>query len=168
MNDIHDLPGYLIRRLHQIAVASFGTELAAAGFDLTPIQVGTLAMLRDNPGIDQATLSGLLGSDRVSTGAAVMRLEARGWIERIVSTTDRRARRLFLTDRGARILPVVWPAVRQSQEVVLAGLDDQERATFVALLRKVAEAGNEISRAPLRPVALPEAAPDPVRRTERG
>lgn len=160
MNDIHDLPGYLIRRLHQIAVSSFASELAAAGFDLTPIQVGSLTMLRDNPGIDQATLSGLLGSDRASTGAAVGRLESRGYIERTISATDRRARCLYLTERGRTLLQVVWPAVRRSQEGVLVGLDEAERATFVALLTKVAEAGNEISRAPLRPVTPAPDTPD--------
>lgn len=150
MSVLHDLPGHLIRRMHQIAVSVFSAEVSAAGFDLTPVQFGAMSMLEEHPGIDQATLAGLIAYDRVTIGGVVARLEARGLVERTVSKTDRRARVLHLTERGQSVLSTVWPAVRRAQDVMLQHLDEDERRTLMALLGKVTDADNDLSRAPMR------------------
>ncbi|MBC7144040.1 MAG: winged helix-turn-helix transcriptional regulator [Thioclava marina] len=151
MSVIQELPGHLIRRLHQISVSAFTQEVGAAGFDLTPVQFAALRMLKENPDIDQATLAGLIAYDRVTLGGVVNRLEARGLIERTISETDRRARQLRLTERGESVLTTVWPAVRRTQETILKDLTPEEQETLLRLLRKMADANNELSRAPLRP-----------------
>lgn len=150
MATIYDLPGHLFRRLHQISVSAFAAEVGAAGFDLTPVQFAVLSALEDHPDIDQATLAGLIAYDRVTIGGVIARLETRGLLERKVCDTDRRARRLRLTERGAAVLTTVWPAVRRAQGVMVGGLDPEEQAILLALMRKVADASNELSRAPLR------------------
>ena len=88
MAHVYDLPGHLIRRLHQISVSAFAGEANAAGLDLTPVQFAALSMLNDHPDIDQATLAGLIAYDRVTLGGVVNRLAARGLIERKISATD--------------------------------------------------------------------------------
>ena len=85
-------PGFLARRFQQIAVALFHAEVGAAGFDLTPVQYSALKALRAHPGIDQATLAGLIAFDRTTIGGVVDRLEQRGYLTRKVSARDRRAR----------------------------------------------------------------------------
>jgi len=150
MVSIYELPGHLIRRMHQISVSAFAAEVAAAGFDLTPVQFAALAMLEDCPDIDQATLAGLIAYDRVTIGGVITRLEARGLIERHVSEADRRARRLRITERGLALLRTVRPAVRRAQDVMVGALDPDEREQLLALMKKIAEANNELSRAPLR------------------
>lgn len=150
MDDIHNMPGHLIRRSQQIAVAVFMEEIAAAGFDLTPVQFAALATTAANPGLDQATLAGLIAYDRSTIGGVVDRLVQKGYIVREVSGRDRRARELRLTDAGRALLDAVLPVVRQAQEAMLSGLDSEERRTFMALLRKVTDAANDRSRAPLR------------------
>lgn len=152
MTDLYDLPGHLIRRMHQISVSAFAAETKAAGFDLTPMQFAALCMLEENPGIEQATLAGLVAIDRATIGGVVARLEARGLLARSVSRTDRRARVLTLTEQGAALLREVRPVVRRAQEVMLKQLAPGERDTLVALLSKVTTAENDLSRAPLRPV----------------
>lgn len=150
MTSIYELPGHLIRRMHQISVSAFAAEVAAAGFDLTPVQFAALSMLEEYPDIDQATLAGLIAYDRVTIGGVINRMETRGLIERTVSEADRRARRLRITDRGAALLRTVRPAVRRAQDVMVGALSVDERDQFMALMQKIAEANNELSRAPLR------------------
>ncbi|MET3600862.1 MarR family winged helix-turn-helix transcriptional regulator [Martelella mangrovi] len=150
MTNLDDLPGHLIRRLQQIAVSAFMTETGAAGFDLTPVQFAVLATLEDNPGIDQATLAGLIAYDRVTIGGVIARLEGRGLIERKVSASDRRARTLKLTEEGHAFLASARPSVFETQNVILKELDDAEKDVFMVLLRKLTDANNELSRAPLR------------------
>lgn len=150
MYSIYDLPGHMIRRLQQIAVSAFTSELEKAGFELTPVQFGAMCVLDENPGIDQATLAGLIAYDRVTIGGVISRLENRGLIERSVSREDRRARVLHLSERGSALLRTVWPAVRRAQDMMTEGLEPEERQEFMRLMRKIAEASNELSRAPLR------------------
>ena len=80
----------------------------------------------------------------------ISRLETRGYLERTVSETDRRARTLRLTPSGDAILNAIEAAVLRAQRSMLQGLTDSERATLLVLLRKATDAGNELSRAPLR------------------
>ena len=153
MTDLYDMPGHLIRRLHQISVSVFTAKMAEAGFDLTPVQFAALATIDEHQGIDQATLAGLIAHDRVTIGGVVDRLSQKGYVERRVSPQDRRARELVLTEHGRRLLTLVTPIVREAQTQMLVGLDEQDRATLTRLLRRAAEAGNDLSRAPLRRVA---------------
>ncbi|MCW5721070.1 MAG: MarR family transcriptional regulator [Devosia sp.] len=155
MSPFYELPGHLIRRLHQISVSAFAAEMAAVGIELTPVQFAALSVLRDNEGVDQATLAGLIAYDRVTIGGVVTRLESRGYIERAVSGTDRRSRTLRLTPTGAALLDRLPQPVANAQQVMLQGLTDGERGIFVELLRKATDAGNDVTRAPYRPLPHP-------------
>jgi DNA-binding MarR family transcriptional regulator len=153
MTDLYDLPGHLIRRLHQISVAIFANRMAEAGIDLTPVQFAALTTVDDNPGVDQATLAGLIAYDKVTIGGVVDRLVQKGLLRREVSKQDRRARVLTLSNEGQRLLAHALPEARLVQDDTLAGLTDDERRTFVELLRRATDAANEQSRAPLRRIS---------------
>jgi len=146
--DIHTMPGHLIRRLNQISVALFMDRMAQAGLKLTPVQYAALCAVRNHPGIDQATVAGLVAYDRATLGKVIDRLDARGLVRRATSRSDRRAKELSLTAEGAQILAKARPEVEALQSDILAGLDAAETEAFVALLRKATRAGNENSRAP--------------------
>ena len=147
------MPGHLIRRLQQISASVFADNMKALGLDLTSPQFAALRILRDHPGIDQATLAGLIAYDRPTIGGVVDRLAAKGLVQRQTSQEDRRSKSLTLTPEGAALLDKLLPVVIASQDELLAGLTEPERREFVRLAAKVAEAGNARSRAPLK---LPE------------
>lgn len=151
MTDLKDMPGHLIRRMQQVAVAVFHVEVEAAGIDITPVQYAALVRVRDHPGIDQVTLAGLIAYDRTTIAGVVDRLVQKGFLSREVSVADRRARVLRLTETGAAALEILTPAVERAQSVMLRGLDEDEAGEFMRLLRKATDAVNDLSRAPLRP-----------------
>ena len=150
MKDAHDMPGHLARRFQQIAVAVFLAEVGEAGFDLTPVQYAALSAIRNNPGIDQVTLAGLIAYDRTTITGVVDRLVQKGLLVRRPSSRDRRARELQITEAGKRTLRGITPAVEAAQQSMLRGLTEKEGADLMRLLRKAIAAGNELSRAPLR------------------
>ncbi|SIO21217.1 MarR family winged helix-turn-helix transcriptional regulator [Vannielia litorea] len=150
MSAIHNMPGHLIRRLNQISVAIFTERLAELGLDLTPVQFAVLSTLAESEGLGQAALAGAVAYDKVTIGGVLDRMEQKGLVARRVSPRDRRARELSLTDQGAALLAEARPAVTALQAEILAGLDTAERQTFLALLKKATEAGNALSRAPLK------------------
>jgi len=149
--DIYAMPGHLIRRLNQISVALFGERMARAGLTLTPVQFAALSGIRAHPDVDQATLAGLVAYDRATLGKVIDRLENRSLVHRVTSASDRRAKTLRLTDKGEALLSEAGPHVQALQPGILAGLDEAEQAVFLGLLTKITLAGNEKSRAPLKP-----------------
>ncbi len=150
MSEFHEMPGHLIRRLHQISTAIFAGEMAQAGVDLTSVQYAALKALASHPGIDQNTLAGLVAYDRATMAGVVERLERRGYLRREISQTDRRARVLMLTEAGQDIINLVSPAVNRVQEQLLAALSSDESRTLISLMAKATVAGNDRARAPLR------------------
>jgi MarR family transcriptional regulator, lower aerobic nicotinate degradation pathway regulator len=144
--DVDVLPGYHIRRLHQIAVAIFLQETEAHG--ITPVQYAALQSVANSPGIDQRTLAGSIGLDTSTIAGVVDRLEARGLLVRGASPTDRRVRLLTLTDQGQTLVGAVVPDMQKAQQRILAPLPKAERAEFMRMLRTLVTANNELSRAP--------------------
>ena len=150
MVDISKMPGHLIRRLNQISVSVFADHMTRAGHDFTSVQFAALSTISANPGLDQATLAGLIAYDRATMGGVVDRLEAKQLLRRQVSATDRRARQLILTEKGEQTLAALVPLVSDLQHDILQGLDDLEKQQLLALLEKATDAGNRLSRAPLQ------------------
>lgn len=144
-------PGHLARRFHQIAVAIFHAEVEAVGSDLTPVQYAALAKIRTEPGLDQATLAGLVAQDRATICGVVDRLVEKGLVARTVNKEDRRARVLHVTAAGRRILAHIEPAVEATQSRLLSGLTEKEARELTRLLSKAIASVNELSRAPLIP-----------------
>jgi DNA-binding MarR family transcriptional regulator len=137
---ITDLPGHLIRRLHQLSTQVFSQRVKDAGFDLTPIQFAALDALAANPDTDQATLAEAIAKDRATIGGVVDRLEQKGLLVRQVSATDRRARTLRLSDEGTAVLTALAPVVLKLQREILPELSDAEYRQFITLAAKAAHA----------------------------
>lgn len=149
LSEIYNMAGHLIRRLNQISVSVFADRMAREGFDCTPVQYAALSMVNANPGLDQATLAGMIAYDRATLGGVVDRLEQKGMIKRSVSSSDRRARQLHLSDKGTKTLGIMKPIVAELQDDILTGLSQKEKAQLMRLLEKATSAGNQLSRAPL-------------------
>src|SRR5215468_11570038 len=102
LEQLYRRPGFMIRRVHQIAVALFIEETGKLG--VTNRQYGILLVLRHRPGIDQITVANLLGLDRSTTGMVLKKLEEDGLVVRSVGVDDRRRHSLQLTKAGQALL----------------------------------------------------------------
>ena len=135
MTDFHDMPGHLIRRAHQASTALFNAECGK--FDLTPVQYAAMSALRDTPDLDATRLAALIAFDRSTLGDVLERLEAKGWVVRVPSPSDRRVKKLALSEAGASLLDRVQPAVSRVQEQLLAPFPHAEHAAVLELLRRL-------------------------------
>jgi MarR family transcriptional regulator, temperature-dependent positive regulator of motility len=138
--DSLDMAGHLIRRLHQLSTQVFVQRTQAAGFDLTPVQFAALDAIHNHPGADQATVAERIAYDRATIGGVIERLEQKGWVARVVSERDRRARELSLTPEGQRTFRALVPVVRGLQDEILASLSPADRARFLQLARQAVQA----------------------------
>ena len=148
MDAVYAKPGYLFRRMQQIAVAIFVEECKA--YDLTPVQYAALVAIQTHPGIDATRLSAVIAFDRSTLGNVIERLETKLYIERKPSREDRRIKLLYLTKAGAALLRDVMPSVDRAQARMLQPLKPPDRKTLLALLTQLVDLNNEASRVPLR------------------
>lgn len=148
MDAVYTAPGYLFRRMQQIAVALFMEECKA--YDLTPVQYAALIAIRTHPGIDATRLSAVIAFDRSTLGSVIERLEAKQFIERKPGSMDKRVKLLHLTKAGATVLREIMPSVDRAQARMLQPLKPADRKTLLALLTQLVDLNNEASRVPLR------------------
>ena len=148
MDAVYTAPGYLFRRMQQIAVALFMEECKA--FDLTPVQYAALVAIRTHPGIDATRLSAVIAFDRSTLGSVIERLEAKKYVERKPAREDKRVKLLHLTKAGASLLRDIMPSVDRAQARMLQPLKPADRKTLRALLAQLVDLNNEASRVPLR------------------
>ncbi|WGT51157.1 MULTISPECIES: MarR family winged helix-turn-helix transcriptional regulator [Thioclava] len=135
-NEFETMPGHLIRRLNQRSTAVFQKRIKDAPLELTSVQFAALDALSREPGMDQAQLAARIAYDRATIGDVVKRLVQKGLVERTVSETDRRARSLHLSPKGAEALEGARPVVTRLQAEILEGLSEEEAAQFIVLARK--------------------------------
>ena len=148
MDAVYTAPGYLFRRMQQIAVSIFVEECRA--FDLTPVQYAALVAIHTHPGIDATRLSAVIAFDRSTLGNVIERLESKALIERKPSREDKRVKLLHLTKSGAAVLREIMPSVERAQLRMLQPLKPADRKTLLALLTQLVDLNNEASRVPLR------------------
>ncbi|MEJ2626230.1 MAG: MarR family transcriptional regulator [Pseudolabrys sp.] len=132
---ILNMPGHLIRRLHQASVSIFAR--ATKNWGITPVQYATLVAAMSKPGVDQCNLAQTVAFDKATIGDVIKRLEARGLINRSKGSRDRRAKQVFITEPGRALLSEVDAVILEAQRDILAPLSEDERRVFLSLLGKL-------------------------------
>jgi MarR family transcriptional regulator, transcriptional regulator for hemolysin len=117
----------------------FGRRFSHHGkrLGLTRAQCRTLGYLARNEGINQAGLADVLEIRPMTLVRQIDRMEDAGWIERRPDPADRRARRLYLTDKARPILGRIWNVANETRDEALAWLAAAEREQLIDLLCRV-------------------------------
>lgn len=139
---VHDVARLFGRRFNQRALLFLG---------LTRAQCKVLGYLARNEGINQAGLADLLEIKPMTLVRQIDRMEADGWIERRPDPSDRRARRLLLTEKARPILTQIFELSADIRQEAFADLSDEDGSHLIDLLRRVHARLSE-------PTAMPEPA----------
>lgn len=106
-------------------------------FDLRMITFSALAVVHDNPGLNQSQLAELLGIERPNLVLIVDTLEKRGLVSRTRSEDDRRANTLALTGTGKALFDEARAAVDAHDARATAALTPSERETLIDSLHRI-------------------------------
>lgn len=98
----------------------------------------TLATVVHGDQPTQVALASYLGIDRTVMTYLLDDLVDAGLVERRLHPDDRRRRQIVATDHGRAVLTELQSRVHHAEELLLAGLDEAERATFRNLLHRIA------------------------------
>jgi DNA-binding MarR family transcriptional regulator len=96
-----------------------------------------LAYVARNEGSNQAALADMLDIEPITLVRLLDKLEAAGLVERRPDPSDRRVRRLHLTEATGPLLGQLQELASETREAALAGLTDSERQQLTDLLMKV-------------------------------
>ena len=167
--DIDRSIGFLVNDVARL----FGRRFSHNGrrLGLTRAQCRTLARIARHEGINQAGLADLLEVRPMTLVRQIDRMEEAGWIERRPDPADRRARRLFLTDKARPILGRIRAVANETRDEALTGLSAAEQAQLTGLLTRVhatlservpaaASGAAEVKRGEDRPAASRPRHPD--------
>jgi DNA-binding MarR family transcriptional regulator len=127
--------GFLLHDTARLMRREF--ERRSKGTGLTRAQWAVLAYVARNEGSNQAALADMLDIEPITLVRLLDKLEAAGLVERRPDPTDRRVRRLYLTEATGPLLGQLQGLAAEARETALAGLSDAERQELTDLLMKV-------------------------------
>ncbi len=104
---------------------------------MTRAQWGVLVRLERQEGMSQAEMAESLEIQPISLLRLIDRLCDHGLVERQPHPRDRRANRLYLTDKGRATLIRLGPLGREITGEAFAGLDESELADLVQKLLRI-------------------------------
>ena len=105
--------------------------------DLTPMQFSALVKLGEHRVLSQNHLGRLVAMDAATTKGVVDRLRAKGLIDRVHSTTDRRRLDLSLTATGAGFLRTALPQAQAISAETTKALSPAELELLLSLLDRL-------------------------------
>src|SRR5438874_11533763 len=146
---LHELPGYLIRRLD--SRAAFLYEKFTAQSDLTPRQFGVLLTLFQAGPLPQTELGNRLHLDRSTLGEMLQRMVDRKLVERRAHERDRRAVEIVLTQTGKTAMLTVVEQALEAQKALLSPLPAYLLPVFLKCLQILADADENVDQLPDHP-----------------
>lgn len=105
-------------------------------FDLTKGQYLYLVRICENPGIIQEKLAEMIKVDRTSAARSIKKLEANGFIEKKNDEHNKKIKKLFPTEKGEAVYPVLIRENQYSDSIALAGFSEEEEQTLLLLLER--------------------------------
>ncbi len=124
---IHD-----VSRMRRIVV-----DRALKPLGITRSQWWVLAFLSRRDGMTQTALASDLDLTKVAVGGLVDRMETAGFVERRADERDARARRVFLTRAGQRMVATIRENVDAVETEILTAVDENELDAAAAVLVKI-------------------------------
>lgn len=127
--------GAMLAQVSRLLRRSF--DARARGIGVTRPQWQVLTLLSFHAGINQGGLAELLEVEPITLGRMIDRLQDAGLVERRADPADRRAWRLFLTEKGQMLLDQLRPFAHETYEIALEGVGEEERAALLATLGRM-------------------------------
>ncbi|NCA80145.1 MAG: MarR family transcriptional regulator [Sphingobacteriia bacterium] len=101
-------------------------------------QYPLLLTLSRHNGISQEELAGYLKIDKGSIAKSVKKLEDDAYIKKSIDCDDKRAYKVFLTQKALDIMPLVEKAIKDWEGIIVSDLSDNEKQVMEQLLCKMA------------------------------
>jgi MarR family transcriptional regulator for hemolysin len=124
--------GFILNDVARLMRTTFDRRVRTLGF--TRSQWWVLNHLFRNDGVTQSELAEILELEKPSLGRLLDRMEAKGWVRREEHASDRRAKRVYLTEEVQPAIKAMRTAAAEVRREALAGLPSERQDVFVDIL----------------------------------
>ncbi len=124
--------GFILNDVARLMRTTFDRRVRALGF--TRSQWWVLNHLFRNDGVTQSELADILEVEKATLGRLLDRMEAKGWVRREEHASDRRAKRVHLTEEVQPAIKAMRAAAAEVRRDALAGLAPERQDQFVDTL----------------------------------
>ncbi|WP_034761629.1 MarR family winged helix-turn-helix transcriptional regulator [Rossellomorea vietnamensis] len=105
-------------------------------YDLTKGQYLYLVRICENPGIIQEKVAEMIKVDRTTAARAIKKLEINGFVEKKEDKENKKIKKLFPTDKGKTVYPLIKREHDHSNLVALEGFSESEAEILEDLLQR--------------------------------
>lgn len=130
---VEEDPGFLVADVARMLRVAFEREIEETG--LTRAQWRTLAYLYRDDGLTQTQLAKSLDVERASVGDVIDRLVSTNLVERQSSKTDRRVRKVFLTNKARTLIPKLFETAGSVYERTFGQLIEKDFQIMMSSLQ---------------------------------
>jgi DNA-binding MarR family transcriptional regulator len=124
--------GFILGDVARLMRTTFDRRVRSLGF--TRSQWWVLNHLFRNDGVTQSELAVILEVEKPTLGRLLDRMEAKGWVRREEHASDRRAKRVYLTDEVQPAIKAMRAAAAELRRDALTGLGSAQQDQFVDTL----------------------------------
>jgi DNA-binding MarR family transcriptional regulator len=130
-----DFIGRWFSVLHRSSISFMTNELKT--YSIGSGQIMFLLELYYCDGINQEELSSFLNIDKANTARALSKLEQQGYVERRIDEEDKRAYKVYLTEKALQIKTKVMGVMAEWENHLLSELSDEEKKHFKNIMKKI-------------------------------
>jgi len=106
-------------------------------YDLTRGQYLYLVRICESPGIIQEKVAEMIKVDRTTAARSIKKLEMNGFIVKKEDEHNKKIKKLFPTEKGKKVFPIIKRENDHSNTIALEGLSEEEIENFFDLLQRV-------------------------------
>ena len=131
-------PGFYIYYTNRLYDNNLNQMFKAKGIDINTLHWSTLNQILLYPGLTQRELALKCFRDPSSITKTLDALEKKGLVTRESDTTDRRAFRIYITDKGIELHDKVAPIAQEFMDNATENITEEELEVLYSLLSRIA------------------------------
>jgi len=131
--------GYLVHDVSRIRRTLMDQKMRPLGITRSQWSVLSALSRGGNDGMMQVDIARLMDVGKVTMGGLIDRLEASGHVERRPDATDRRVKRVFITEQGYEVIRLMIVVAKQINERILEGVSPEHEKIVEDVLLRVKE-----------------------------
>lgn len=112
--------------------------------DLFGTQLSYILQVVRNPGLSQDALARCLFVNKSSVTRQIKSLEKTGYVRREVDETDRRAKKIYPTDRALAVYPEIMAYLEEWNDELTGDLSPEEQAELLYWVRYLARKATDV------------------------
>lgn len=142
MDEMDEGFGFLVHDVARLLTSVLDKRLSRYG--LTRSHWRAILYIWRTPGISQTELSDILDLSRMGVTGLIDRMETKGLVARRDDATDRRVKRVYLTESTTELVPKITALGGETVDDFFTGIDKTDQDVLINLLLKVKVNGKRL------------------------